>query len=692
MLWRADAGSQTGPIGRLAFQRRPEPTRLRLLLDLLIFEAAFFAAYQFSMNVAPRSGAPIWLPDSVLLCALLLSSPRSWWLYIVAPLPLRLLGAGSTVTPTWFLLAAFANDSLKALVAAFMLRWALAGRRIRFDSLHDFWIYLVSTAIVAPALSGVAGAASWMMLGKLFWPTWRNWFLGDALANVVLTPLLLCFATDWRKLINAKPVRYLEGLAVFSGLLFAVNLAYRRGLNNPGFIGFYDYIPVGFLLLAAVRFGPAGASAALALMGMLSVVATSASQFVPSPMDSILSMQLFLLVIGVPILSLAVLLEQQQKTEHSLRESEARFRSMADTVPVMIWISGPDKATTFFNKGWLDFAGSGIEQELRAGWPSRVHADHREECVAGYSSSFDLRSLWQTECQLRRADGQYRWALCSGVPRFDPDGAFAGYIVSCCDISDLKNAQEALLARQKLESLGVLAAGIAHDFNNLLGSIHANAEVAEAVAVGTSFPSEEIQSIKKISMRAAEIVRQLMVYAGNEKSEYEPVDLSRLVREMLALIKVSISKSAILEIDLAHDLPPVLGNAPQIQQVVMNLVLNASDALGGRSGVIGVTLAARPSQGNVICLEVSDTGSGISKDAQSRIFDPFYTTKFAGRGLGLATVQGIVRAHSGAIEVASAPGEGTTFRILLPIAGPASEASRDAVSANATGTRNVKPG
>ena len=252
-------------------------------------------------------------------------------------------------------------------------------------------------------------------------------------------------------------------------------------------------------------------------------------------------------MIGIPILALSVLIEQQHRTEQSLRESEARFRTMADTAPVMIWISGPDKVATFFNRGWLDFAGRGIEQELRDGWSSRVHPDHRDGCLAGYSASFDGRRFWHPECQLRRADGEYRWMLFSGAPRFAPDGGFEGYIVSCSDITDFKNAQEASLARQKLESLGVMASGIAHDFNNLLGGIHSNAEVAEAEGAAGAYPGEEIQTIKAISMRAAEIVRQLMIYAGNEKSDFEPLDLSRLVREILVLVKVSISKSAILE-------------------------------------------------------------------------------------------------------------------------------------------------
>jgi PAS domain S-box-containing protein len=582
----------------------------------------------------------------------------------------------------WFLLSAFLNDSMKAVLAAAFLRRALPGRGVRFDNLGDFWTYLAAAAVAAPALSGLAGAVSWLALGHEFWPTWRNWFLGDALANIVLTPLLLCLATDWRKLTTANPLRYLEGLAVFSGLVVAVRLASNRALNGPSLGDLYYYIPVGLLLLATHRFGPAGASGALTIMSLLSVLASSGIQptsLVSAAADGIVYVQLFLIVIGIPIMALSVVLEQQRKTQQSLRESEARFRSMADTAPVMIWISGPDKLATFFNKGWLDFTGRRMEDELGFGWASGLPPDQRDECLTGYFSAFDERRSWRAECQLRRADGEYRWMLCNGAARFAPDGVFAGYVVSCSDITDLKRVQEAALARQKLESLGVLAAGIAHDFNNLLGGIHASAEFVEAEGLAGSFAAEETKAIKTTSLRASEIVRQLMIYAGNEKSGFEPLDLSHVVEQTLGLIRISISKSAVLKTDLAQDLPPVLGNGAQIQQVVMNLVLNASEALGETGGAITVTTSAGSGErasdlsstnslheGNYVRLEVSDTGSGMTREAQARIFDPFFTTKFAGRGLGLAVVQGIVRAHNGEIELASVLGQGTTFKVFWP--------------------------
>jgi signal transduction histidine kinase/CheY-like chemotaxis protein len=266
------------------------------------------------------------------------------------------------------------------------------------------------------------------------------------------------------------------------------------------------------------------------------------------------------------------------------------------------------------------------------------------------------------------------------IPLQNGAGSINRIIGACIDITDLKRTQEEALAKQNLESLGVLASGIAHDFNNLLGGISELAELIEADMAVTSVPCEEVQKIKAAAIRGSEIVRELMVYAGQDQSRFvEAVDLSRLVEEMLELVKVSISKHAALRTDLATDLPPVSGNAPKIRQVVMNLVINASEAIGAKHGVITLTTAhvrrdrelgpdtaADLPQGDYVRLEVSDTGSGIAGEAGAKIFEPFFSTKFAGRGMGLAVVKGIVRDHGGTIEVSSVPGQGTTFRVLLP--------------------------
>ena len=180
---------------------------------------------------------------------------------------------------------------------------------------------------------------------------------------------------------------------------------------------------------------------------------------------------------------------ERKQAETALRESEELFRNLADTAPVMMWMSGPDKLCTFFNKTWLIFTGRTLEQELGNGWAEGIHPDDVDRCYASYCSAFDARRDFHIEYRLRRADGEYRWLLCSGVPRFAPGGAFAGYIGSDIDITDLKRASVEAVERQKLESLGVLTSGIAHDFNNLLGSVLADAELAELEVASGSSPA-----------------------------------------------------------------------------------------------------------------------------------------------------------------------------------------------------------
>ena len=285
---------------------------------------------------------------------------------------------------------------------------------------------------------------------------------------------------------------------------------------------------------------------------------------------------------------------------------------------------------------------------------------------------------YQMEFRQRRADGEFRWVLSTAVPRF-AGAEYAGHIGTVVDITQLKRDQEQGLAAQKLESLGVLAGGVAHDFNNLLGSILADSELLLADLADDSPVHDGIKRIEAVAVRAAEIVRELLTFAGQENPSFEPVDVSNLVREMLELLKVSISKHAEMRMDLADDLPAVRANASQIRQIVMNLITNASEALGQEGGVIAVSTRlvriGRDSlergelpEGEYVRLRVSDTGCGMTREIQDKIFDPFFTTKFAGRGLGLAAVQGIVRSHRGSIHLASAPGAGTRFEILLPCA------------------------
>ena len=277
------------------------------------------------------------------------------------------------------------------------------------------------------------------------------------------------------------------------------------------------------------------------------------------------------------------------------------------------------------------------------------------------------------------------------APIADHESNVAGVVLVFRDVTDARRAQEESFARQKLESLGTLASGIAHDFNNLLGAMLAQAELATAELATGSRPDEPLEQIREVAIRGSEIVRQLMIYAGKEGEVPELTDVSKAVEGMLGLLKVTVSRHATLVSVLDQNLLAVRARPAQLRQIVMNLVVNASDAIKDHEGIIRVTtrcvtvdhdtdgatsdcLAA----GEYVELAVSDTGIGMSPQTQARVFDPFFTTKSAGRGLGLAVVHGIVRSLNGAIRVISEFRKGTTFQILLPCTGAADGATADA--------------
>jgi signal transduction histidine kinase len=235
---------------------------------------------------------------------------------------------------------------------------------------------------------------------------------------------------------------------------------------------------------------------------------------------------------------------------------------------------------------------------------------------------------------------------------------------------------------QKLESLGVLAGGIAHDFNNLLVAILGNADLALDEIPATSAARDSLQQIKKASLRAADLCRQMLAYSGKGRFVIERIHLDQLVSELVPALKSSIAQNATLNLKLDPSLPPMHGDASQIRQMLLNLVINASEAFGSSSGEIVIStgimhcsreflassyLDEQQAEGWYVWLQVLDTGCGMDPAMLRRIFEPFYTTKFTGRGLGLSAVLGIVRGHKGALEVRSCPGQGTSFRVFFPV-------------------------
>jgi len=319
--------------------------------------------------------------------------------------------------------------------------------------------------------------------------------------------------------------------------------------------------------------------------------------------------------------------------------------------------------------------------------PEDQREDHRQAFGAFMGSGETGVRHRELELTAMHKDGHTLPVELSTVAWRAADGVYVTGILR--DLTRRKRAEEErrkldekVQQVQKMESLGVLAGGIAHDFNNLLVSILGNADLALMDLPRESPARECIQDIRTASQRAADLSRQILAYSGKGRFVVEPLDLNMLIEELTHLLEATLAKDALLRLHLADPLPLVEGDATQLRQVIMNLITNASDSVGKRSGVITITTGTmecdRPylseafldedlPEGRYTWLEVSDTGEGMDAATRERIFDPFFTTKSTGRGLGLAAVLGIVRGHRGAIHVYSEPGDGTTFKLLFPV-------------------------
>jgi PAS domain S-box-containing protein len=372
------------------------------------------------------------------------------------------------------------------------------------------------------------------------------------------------------------------------------------------------------------------------------------------------------------------------------KRAEARFRLAVESAPnAMVMVSQEGKIVLvnsqtekLFGYQREELIGQSVDilvpNKFRA-----AHPQHRADFFAGPQA----RGMGAgRDLYAQRKDGS-EFPVEIGLNPIETDEG-TWVLSAIVDITERKRAEEErkrledqMQHAQKLESLGVLAGGIAHDFNNLLVSILGNAGLALMDLAPESPARRTVQAIEAAALRTAELTRQLLAYSGKGKFLVQPLDLSLLVEEISHLLMVSISKKAVLRTRLASSLPAIEGDAIQIQQVVMNLITNASEALSENGGDIVVStgvidvdraylsqayLTEQLPEGRYVYVDVTDTGCGMDKETQNRIFDPFFTTKFIGRGLGLAAVQGIVRGHRGAIKLYSEPGQGTAFKVLFP--------------------------
>jgi len=381
----------------------------------------------------------------------------------------------------------------------------------------------------------------------------------------------------------------------------------------------------------------------------------------------------------------AVVVNQDLTETQQAQEENRLLAELVSLSPVSITVHDFEGNFLFANTKTLEMHGYSREEFMELGLR---RLDTEESAALAPERMQTIREKGQASFDVthRRKDG-------STIPlhvevRTISWGGEEAILSMATDISErlrlereMIELERRLMHTQKLESLGVLAGGLAHDFNNLLMAVIGNLDMALAELSAASPAHTSIEEALQAARGATDLTRQILAYSGRARLEKRIINLSTLVGENADMLRVAVPRNVTLEDDLPADVPPIVGDHSQLQQVVMNLITNAAEAIGTKAGVVRVStgradcdedylarsrLEEKPSPGGFVWLEVSDTGSGMDEATEERIFEPFFTTKFTGRGLGMSAVLGIIRGHEGALMIDSAPARGTVIRVLFP--------------------------
>jgi len=605
---------------------------------------------KFTSN--PQTVWPLWPGCAILVTGLLLVRVAAWPVLIVASFASFAVSDLQAGVPLSSILRFIPGNTLEVLISAVGLRYFFDGVP-KLSSVKALAKYSLFALILGPLAGAFFSAHG---IARDYWTGWKIVFLSEVLAFITLTPALLSWVSEGRALLRRSHSSRLEGLILISGLVLVSYIVFTVPEDSRSPALFYSLVP--FLLWSALRFGWLGVSTSLVVVTSLSIWGAVYGRGPFSkmvPLTDPLPLQMFLVFASIPFMVLAALAEEHQEAALVVRESEERFRLVANSAPVMIWMSGTDKLCTYFNKRWLDFSGRSLEQELGNGWTEAVHPDDLRRCVATYTQSFDRREDFEMEYRLRRHDGQYRWIFDVGAPRLNPDRTFAGYIGSCLDITDRKLAEEALA--------GVGARLIeAHEQERTWLARELHDDIVQRVALISAelgrCDERAADAITGVHDHIRQTLHSLSDLGNDIQALSHRLHSSKL--EYLGLVSATqsfcceLSEQRNVRIEFKHsDIPAAVPKEISLClfRVLQEALQNAVKHSGAQEFAVEI-LGSRDG----IRLMVSDPGTGFDwRDAVNR------------RGLGLISMRERVRLVNGEFSIQSKPGHGTTIVARVPL-------------------------
>jgi signal transduction histidine kinase len=646
------------------------------LLAFALFVAAYQAAFVSARAFAPAIASPFWFPDSILLCALLLSPRRWWWVFLLGTLPGRIAPAITHGIPAWHLLATYSIDCAAGLATALALRRFMRNP-LRFETLRDLAVFCFWAVALIPAADAALGAWADAGRGWAFGPDWKQWFLGVALSQLVITPALFYWVLRPAWKIEADRMRWLEAALLAAGLIATGVLAFdtQLGFDEPRF-----FAPVLFLVWAAVRFGMPGATGAIATIAFIAIEAAIDGRGPfsgHSPEDTALALQRFLLLRAAPLYAVAVLVEQRGGFERSLQTIEKRMSLAAGAIKLKIceWDVSRDLL-------WVIDPAPNSPQAAPvtlAEFMQTMHPDDRERALAGLETA--MRGGGGPEGRYRTLlpDGGFRWMAWAGQVEFDDAGKPLWVRAVGRDVTHLVTVeQETQLQRDELvhlsrvAMLGEMSGAIAHELNQPLGAILTNAQTAKRLLARASFDPKELSEILDDIVaddhRAVETIRGLrqLFQKAPAQQKTRPIDLNLVVRDVLKLAQSELQIAKVALHTELSELPSIDGDRIQLQQLLLNLISNACNAMAGVEGGRELTVRTNFNDGEGVHVIVSDRGDGIPADNLSHLFDPFFTTRPGGMGLGLTVCRTIASAHHGRLWAENNPDRGASFHFVVP--------------------------